>query len=164
MAYLRPSLPLNAKNCCGLIEVLWRGLAAGCHSKNVNKYLDIFSFVSSLFTFCLHLPFSNFDMRKKMNFREFFSANFHTKFLVQRSRYKKWRYYDRNWIILEPIYELYILDSYKLTKSSWENTKQLYRFLQKFYLVQKYPKSSEKNDNKEVSSTVPQIELMLPTF
>ena len=26
--YLRPSLPLNAKNCCGLLEVLWKGLAA----------------------------------------------------------------------------------------------------------------------------------------
>ena len=35
--YLRPSLPLNAKNCCGLLEVLWRGLAAGCHSKNRPK-------------------------------------------------------------------------------------------------------------------------------
>ena len=34
LAYLRPSLPLNAKNCYGLFEVLWRGLAAGCHSKN----------------------------------------------------------------------------------------------------------------------------------
>ena len=32
--YLRPSLPLNAKNCYGLFEVLWKGLAAGCHSKN----------------------------------------------------------------------------------------------------------------------------------
>ena len=31
--YLRPSLPLNAKNCYGLFEVLWKGLAAGCHSK-----------------------------------------------------------------------------------------------------------------------------------
>ena len=35
--YLRPSLPLNAKNCCGLLEVLWKGLAAGCHSKNTEK-------------------------------------------------------------------------------------------------------------------------------
>ena len=33
LAYLRPSLPLNAKNCYGLFEHLWRGLAANCHSK-----------------------------------------------------------------------------------------------------------------------------------
>ena len=42
LAYLRLSLPLNAKNCYGLFEVLWKGLAAGCHSKkrNCKKWKD----------------------------------------------------------------------------------------------------------------------------
>ena len=38
LAYLWPSLPLNAKNCYGLFEVLWKGLAAGCHSKKVKHF------------------------------------------------------------------------------------------------------------------------------
>ena len=58
--YLRPSLPLNAKNCYGLFEVLWKGLAAGCHSKklkmlkNVGSGVALFSDIFSLFpsNFC----------------------------------------------------------------------------------------------------------------
>ena len=49
--YLRPSLPLNAKNCYGLFEVLWRGLAAGCHSKNVTLKCNSFISLQKVYTF-----------------------------------------------------------------------------------------------------------------
>ena len=51
LAYLRPSLPLNAKNCYGLFEVLWRGLAGGCHSKNVTLKCNSFISLQKVYTF-----------------------------------------------------------------------------------------------------------------
>ena len=56
--YLRPSLPLNAKNCYGLFEVLWKGLAAGCHSKN--DLLFVLTTIEISLKLCLAICHSNF--------------------------------------------------------------------------------------------------------
>ena len=67
MAYLRPSLPLNAKNCYGLFEHLWRGLAAGCHSKNIyTDSLIVYDFSYRYLVFWV--------IFQRSHFKQFFST------------------------------------------------------------------------------------------